>query len=151
MPGRISTKTPKSAIRTILTLSRSPIFWRVKKSSQMSPSSCLMPSETFCFSTSMLRMTASASSPTLSLAEGCLIFSQEMSEMWMRPSMPGSTSRKAPKSVIDVILPLTRVPGGVFCLKSSSGWGWVCLRPREMRLEVGLTSRMETVDLVARG
>jgi hypothetical protein len=75
MPGVISTKTPKSAIRTIRTLTRSPTFWRLKKSSQMSPSSCLMPSETFCFSTSMFRMTASTSWPTSSLSRACLTFS----------------------------------------------------------------------------
>ena len=66
--------------------------------------------------------------------------------MWIRPSMPGSTSRKAPKSVMLVILPVDLgARGGSVCLKISSGWGKACFRPREMRLEVGLTSRMLTV------
>ena len=69
--------------------------------------------------------------------------------MWMRPSIPGSTSRKAPKSVMLVILPWTRVPGLWRSLKPSSGWGEACLRPRLIRLEVGLTSRMLTVTIVA--
>ena len=43
-----------------------------------------------------------------------------------------------------VILPLIRVPTPYFCLKTSSGWGMACLRPREIRLEAGLTSRMVT-------
>ncbi|MBA7652148.1 hypothetical protein ES703_59977 [subsurface metagenome] len=121
IPGVISTKTPKSVRRTILVLTRSPIFCRLKKSSQISPSSCFMPSDNFCFSTSMFKMMASTSSLAFSFSEGCFIFFQEILEIWMRPSTPFSTSMNAPKSVMLVIVPLTRAPGLYFCLSNSKG------------------------------
>ena len=65
---------------------------------------CLMPSETFCFSRSYLRMTTSILSPTFKISEGWLILPQDMSVIWSRPSMP-PRSTKAPYSVTFLTVP----------------------------------------------
>jgi len=82
----------------------------------MSPSSCFIPRETFCLSTSDVRTRVSTSWPTWSFSDGCLTFSQLMSEMWTSPSMPfldldeGAEVRQAGDQTLDpgadaVILP----------------------------------------------
>ncbi len=65
-----------------------------------SSSACLRPREIRLFSPSMLRITTSTASPFLTTSDGCWTrLVQDMSEMWIRPSMPGSISTKAPKLV----------------------------------------------------
>jgi hypothetical protein len=56
-----------------------------------------MPSEIFRFPSSTSRITDSTSSPMETTFEGCLIrLVQDISDTWMRPSIPGSISTKAP-------------------------------------------------------
>ena len=64
-------------------------------------------------SASMLRITTSTASPFFTTSDGCWTrLVQLMSEMWIRPSMPGSISTNAPKRVRLRTLPLMRVPTG---------------------------------------
>ena len=58
---------------------------------------CFMPSEILRSRSSTSRTTASTSSPTETTFDGCLIrLVQDISDTWIRPSMPGSSSTKAP-------------------------------------------------------
>ena len=54
----------------------------------------------------------STSSPSLTTSCGFSTRSSRISETWTSPSMPGSISTKAPKSVTLVTLPLRREPTG---------------------------------------
>ena len=62
---------------------------------QGSTTSCLMPSDTFCSSSSYLMTFTSSSSPILIASEGWLILLHEMSVICKRPSIPPK-STKAP-------------------------------------------------------
>ncbi len=113
MPSASSTNAPKLVIRTTLPSTTSPTWTRPKKSSHTSVASCLRPSDRRWFSASMLSTIASTSSPFFSISDGCLRrLLHDMSEMWMRPSMPSSTSTNAPNSVRLRTWPLMRVPTG---------------------------------------
>ena len=62
-----------------------------------SGSDCFKPSEIFSFSWSILRITASIWSPIATTLEGWRTWRvQDISEMWMSPSIPFSSSTKAP-------------------------------------------------------
>ncbi len=71
--------------------------------------------EIFCFSLSMLVIFASTTSPTLSTSEGWPMRRLAIWEMWIRPSVPGSTSAKAPKGISLTILTFAISPT----------WRWV--------------------------
>ena len=72
--------------------------------------SCFSPSDRRWLSASMLSTCASTVSPFFSTSDGCLILLHDMSEMWIRPSMPSSTSTNAPNSVRLRTLPVIVVP-----------------------------------------
>ncbi len=73
------------------------------------------------------------------MSEGLRTFlPQAISEMWMRPSMPGASSTKAPKSASRVTVPETLSPRWKRSGTVSQGWGWSCLRPMAMRRFSGL-------------
>src|SRR5207302_998030 len=63
----------------------------------------------------------------------------DMSEMWIRPSMPGSISTNAPNEVRLRTLPLSRVPTGYFCGSAIQGSSSVCFMPRETFSSVSST------------
>src|ERR687896_687077 len=88
----------------------------------------------------MLRTIASTLSPFFNTSEGCLMrLLQDMSEIWMRPSMSSSTSTKAPNSVRLRTLPTIFAPTGYFSASSCHGLLSTCLRPSEMRRAVAST------------
>src|ERR1022692_3787420 len=112
MPFSSSTKAPKSVTRVTLPLTRSPALY--------------------------LSATRSTVSPGLTTSEGLRTFlDQDISERCTKPSMPFSSSTKAPKSVTRVTLPLTRSPALYLSATRSQGCGWSCLSPREMRFLPG--------------
>src|SRR6266516_1536414 len=83
--------------------------------SQGSSCACFKPSEMRLFSASTFRISTSTSSPFFTTSEGCCTrFVHDMSEMWIRPSIPGSISTNAPNEVRLRTLPLRRVPTGNF-------------------------------------
>ena len=97
MPSSIPTKMPKSVMLRTLPVMTDPMGYLVSTRSQGLVSSCFMPREIRLFSMSRSRTTASTGSPMLSSLDGCLIrLFQVISEMWTRPSMPSSSSMKAP-------------------------------------------------------
>ena len=53
-----------------------------------------------------------SSSPTLTMSAGEAMGRLDICEMCSRPSTPGSSSTKAPKSVRRTTLPVTREPMG---------------------------------------
>ena len=58
---------------------------------------CFIPRESLRFRSSTPRTTASTVSPTETSLLGCFTrLVQDISEMWISPSMPGSSSTKAP-------------------------------------------------------
>ena len=61
----------------------------------------------------------------------------DMSEMWIRPSMPGSISTKAPKEVRLRTLPLMRVPTGYLSGSTIHGSCSVCFMPSEIFSSLG--------------
>ena len=88
----------------------------------------------------MLSTIASTLSPFFRTSEGCFRrLLHDMSEMWIRPSMPSSTSTKAPNSVRFRTLPVMVVPIGYFSDSSCHGLLSTCLRPSEMRRAPGST------------
>ena len=58
---------------------------------------------------------------------------QLISETWTRPSMPGSSSTKAPYSVMLVTRPLNTPPTGYLAAAPSQGSLSSCFMPRLMR------------------
>src|SRR6185369_7249112 len=82
---------------------------------------------------SQLSTTASSESPTAanSLAEAT--FSRESSDTWISPSTPSSSSTNTPKSVSEVTLPVTTVPGRYLSGARLQGSGSSCLMPSERR------------------
>ena len=92
------------------------------------------------FSASMLRITTSTASPFFTTSDGCWTrLVQLMSEMWIRPSMPGSISTNAPKLVRLRTLPLMRVPTGYFSGSTTHGSCSVCFMPSEIFSSFGST------------
>ena len=78
-------------------------------SAQGSPSACFSPSETRRSLTPST--TTSTASPGLTTSEGLRAFLvQDISERWISPSRPGSSSTNAPKSVTRVTTPRARSP-----------------------------------------
>ena len=97
MPSSISTKMPKSAMLRTWPLTTVPGGYFSVSCSYGFGSSCFMPSEMrFCL-TSTSSTTASTMSPTATIFDGCFTRRvHDISEMWTRPSMPSSSSMKAP-------------------------------------------------------
>src|ERR1035437_5115072 len=92
--------------------------------------------------------TTSTESPALTTSEGLRTFLvQDISERCTRPSIPFSSSTKAPKSVTRVTLPLTRSPTLYFSATRSQGCSWSCLSPSEMRFLAGSTLRIRASTL----
>src|SRR5207245_3674460 len=66
--------------------------------------------------------------------EGCCTrLVHDMSEMWIKPSMPGSISTNAPNDVRLRTLPRMRVPTGYFCGSAIQGSSSVCFMPRDRK------------------
>src|SRR6266446_6654240 len=108
---------------------------------------CLSPSEMRLFSASTLRITTSTESPFFTTSDGCCTrFVQDMSEMWISPSMPGSISTKAPKLVRLRTLPFKRVPTGYFSGSIIHGSCSVCFMPSEIFSSFGSTLRSEGAE-----
>src|SRR2546425_7567649 len=88
------------------------------------------------------RIRTSTSSPFFTTSEGCCTrLVHDMSEMWIRPSMPGSISTNAPNDVRLRTLPRMRVPTGYFCGSAIQGSSSVCFMPREIFSSVSSTLR----------
>src|SRR5271168_1243409 len=68
------------------------------------------------------RTTASTVSPVLSTSLGFLTFlAHDISDKWINPSTPGSSSTNAPKSVTRVTTPCTRSPAFKLAATASQG------------------------------
>ena len=97
MPGSISTKAPKLVRFRTLPWIRVPTGYLSGSTIHGSCSVCFMPSEIFSSASSTLSTTASMVSPMLTILDGWRTLRvQLISEMWTRPSMPGSISTNAP-------------------------------------------------------
>src|SRR5581483_11244656 len=96
-------------------------------------------------STSMASTTASSSSPFLNLRTASSPASvQDRSDKCTRPSMLPGRPMNTPKSVIDLIEPLTLSPFLWLMAKSSHGFGLHCFMPREIRRRSSSISRTMT-------
>src|SRR6266700_6010521 len=110
-----------------------PFSWLATKLLKGSPSSCLIPSEIRSRSTSIESTWASVSSPFLKLRTASSPGSvHDRSERCTRPSIPPCKPMKMPKSVIDLIWPLTLSPFLKFIENSCQGLGRHCFIPREI-------------------
>ena len=69
---------------------------------------------------------------TMSLAL-LIFFPHDISETWISPSIPGSSSTNAPNSITRVTVPRTRSPALYFPATASQGCGCNCFMPIEMR------------------
>src|SRR5439155_776848 len=110
-----STTTPLSMSRSTRPRSSVPTGYVSPIRSHGSSCACFRPSEMRLFSASTLRIRTSTSSPFFTTSDGCWTrLVHDMSEMWIRPSMPGSISTNAPNDVRLRTLPRSRVPTGYF-------------------------------------
>ena len=97
IPSSSSTKAPKGTKSRTTPLCLLLTAYFSSRVSHGSGSICFIPREIFLSLTFMLRTTASISSPMESIADGCLICCvQDISETWIRPSTPFSSSMNAP-------------------------------------------------------
>ena len=136
----MSTTTPLSISRSTRPRSSVPTGYVSPMRSHGSSCACFSPREIRLFSASTLRTSTSTSSPFLTTSEGCCTrFVHDMSEMWIRPSIPGSISTNAPNEVRLRTLPLRRVPTGYFCGSAIHGSSSVCFMPREIFSSVSST------------
>ena len=115
---------------------------RCGTSAQGSPSACFSPRE-IRFSPGLTeRITASTVSPGLSISLGFrTFFTHDISDTWIRPSIPGSSSTNAPKSIKRVTVPVTRWATLYLSAAESHGSASSCFRPSEIRLLSGSTLR----------
>ncbi len=89
-----------------------------------SPSACFRPSEMRRSAWFTPRTTTSTWSPGFTTSAGLrTFFDQDISERWISPSTPFSSSTKAPKSATRVTVPCTRSPVLYFSPASSHGCG----------------------------
>jgi len=132
-PSSTSTNAPKSARRTTLTVRSWSLLYFPATSFQGS-FSCLYPRLIRFLSMSTSRTTTLTSCPFRSTSLGCLILVQLRSPMWIRPSIPGSTSTKAPKSVTLVTTPVARSCAFQREAAVVQGSSRVCFMLRERRL-----------------
>ena len=143
MPSPRSTKAPKSVRRAILPVMTAPTLWFSKKISQTLGSICFTPRLMRWARGSRLRTLAMTSSPFFTISPGCLIFLVQLkSDTWIRPSMPSSSSTKAPNSVMLRTVPVTIMPGWYFSAMAIQGLGVICFMPRLMRRFSESTCRM---------
>ena len=97
IPGSISTNAPNEVRLRTLPLMRVPTGYLSGSTIHGSCSVCFMPSEIFSSVGSTLSTTASIASPMLTSFDGWRTLRvQLISLMCTRPSMPGSSSTKAP-------------------------------------------------------
>ena len=97
IPSSTSMKAPKSVRFLTLPVMRSPSWYRSLIICQGFGSVCRRPSDSRRAALSTSRTTASTVSPTARTFEGCLtLLVHDISETWIRPSTPGSSSMKAP-------------------------------------------------------
>ena len=140
-PGATSTKAPKSAMRATVPWTIWPALWVLMKVASGSPLSCLIPSDARWLDASIDRTTTSTSCPSSKRVEGsgerC---SQDRSLTCTSPSIPGATSTKIPKSVIERTGPFRRVPAGMDAPTSAHGSGSARLRLKLRRRLVTSTS-----------
>src|SRR5579885_676959 len=96
-PSSSSTNTPKSVRLFTLPLTRLPTGWFARTSSQGLGSVCLRPSEMRWLTLSTSSTWTSTSWPTSRIFEGCVTrFVHDISETWISPSSPRSSSTNAP-------------------------------------------------------
>ena len=97
MPGSISTNAPNEVRLRTLPLIRVPTGYLSGRITHGSCSVCFIPSEIFSSVSSTLSTTASIASPIDTIFDGWRTLRvQLISEIWTRPSMPGSSSMNAP-------------------------------------------------------
>src|SRR5438046_7560314 len=96
MPGSISTNAPNEVRLRTFPLIRMPTGYFCGSAIQGSSSVCFMPSETFSSVSSTFNTTASIVSPIDTIFDGWRTLRvQLISEMWTRPSIPGSSSTRS--------------------------------------------------------
>ena len=84
-------------------------------------------------SSSISRILTLTSSPGWTTSPGLSTWCSASSEMWTRPSTPGTISTKAPKATTFVTLP-SRTSPDLYSLRTvCHGSSWVCLSPSEIR------------------
>src|SRR5258708_11880335 len=89
-----------------------------------SPSACLRPSDMRRSSDFTPRITASTVSPGFTTSLAILTFlDHDISDTWIKPSMPGSSSTNAPNSTTRVTVPRTRSLNLYFSVTESHGFG----------------------------
>ena len=94
---------------------------------------CLCPNDNLCPSASNSSTTTSILSPEFTNSDGCLIFLvQERSVMWIRPSIPSSSSTNTPKLVKLRTVPVCLEPTGYFSVILIQGSGVSCLIPKDI-------------------
>ena len=90
-------KTPKLVMLLTSPLTCVPIGYFSSISDHGFGSICFMPSEILRLPSSTSSTIASTMSPRFTSFEGCFTrLVHDISEMWTSPSMPGSSSTKAP-------------------------------------------------------
>ena len=143
--------TPKLVMFTTFPCTTDPTLYLFGTSIHGSGSICLSPNEIFCCAGSILKTMTSTSSLSLRTSRGSTIrFSQERSEIWIKPSIPSSISTKAPKLVRLRTRPVSFVPTGYFVSKSSQGFGCSCFSPRDsfwLSLSISRTTASITSSL----
>src|SRR5690606_20078946 len=97
MPSSSSTNTPKLVKFLTIPECWDPTGYLEVISVQGSGVNCLMPKDILRSSRSMVKTTASTSSPTFTKSWADLKWvDQDISDTWIRPSTPSATSIKAP-------------------------------------------------------
>src|SRR6266700_3603878 len=111
MPSATCTNTPNLVRLTTGPSTADPTGNFSATSAQGSPSACFNPSDMRCSPAFTPRITASTVSPGFTRSLGlCTFLTHDISETWINPSTPGSSSTKAPKSITRVMVPRTRSP-----------------------------------------
>ena len=136
---------PLASIDLTLPVTMAPLSLIAVKLVNGSASICLMPREIRSRSTSMANTTASSSSPFLKfLTASSPATFQDKSDKCTRPSILPGKPMKTPKSVIDLIVPLTFSPFLCDIENSSHGFARHCFMPSEMRRRSSSISRIMT-------
>ena len=127
------------------------------KAAQGLACACLRPSEMRRFSSSTSSTATSTSCEVETILPGWTFFLvQLISETWTRPSMPGSSSTKAPYSVMLVTRPLNTPPTGYLAAAPSHGIALELLHAEADALGVAVDAddlhlhRVADVDHLAR-
>src|SRR6267154_4271155 len=133
-PSDSCTNAPNFVTLTTGPSTTEPAANRCATSAQGSPNACFRPRDMRCSPAFTPRTTASTISPGFTSVLALLNFlPHDISETWMRPSIPGSSSTNAPNSATRVTVPRTRSPTWYFPATASQGCGCNCLIPTEIR------------------